>query len=529
MLQAWVLLQLTLWVTLIQAFYIFSDDSPDSPGSKRALEGPGPTIGQGISFPISGRVVKDVDDPDLRAARSAARLARKYASRGSGTSDLDRRANKYQFLTASTPTVPNSAGVNQEGSDLYYFITVGVGSEQKPFLMLLDSGAGTSWVMGSTCKSDPCSKHDSFGPSDSKTFQTDSKTFSINYGSGSVSGTLVKDTLSAAGLKVNMSFGLANVTSDDFNNFPFDGILGLSPTTGATDNFVQILKNTKALASNIFALSLSRTSDGPNTGEVTFGATNPAKYTGSIAYTATTDKGGDWAINMDGMGFDGKKADLPTRKTFIDTGTSFAFGPPSDVAALHKLIPGSTTSDQVKYQVPCTTTQSITVTFSGVAYEIAVQDWISGADSNGICTSHIYGHEVVQDAWLLGDIFLKNVYTVFDFDQSRIGFAKKPVVVPVSSTVASPAVSTVPAKTVTTDGKTTTVPATVITSPASSSPTTGIPGLSGHETAATAGGTAVPETTGKPVGPNQSSNGEQLESRNFVSIVCMVAIIAMVA
>jgi hypothetical protein len=385
--------------------------------------------------------------------------------------------------------------------------------------MLIDSGAGTTWVMGSTCQSTACGMHNSFGPSDSTTYTTTSKTFSINYGSGSVGGSLVQDTLNVAGMKTSMTFGVANKTSDDFVHFPFDGILGLSMNTGATDNFWQVLKQNKVLTSNIFGITLGRSSDGTNTGEITFGSTNPSRYTGSISYTnVSTAAGGDWAIPLGDMGYNGNSAKISGRLGYIDTGTSYAFGPAADVAAIHKLIPGANSTDGVTYTVPCSSNLAITVTFSGVTYNISSKDWLL---SNGnSCTSNIFGHEVVSGQWLFGDLFLKNVYTVFDADASRIGFAPK-----VASTASASSTTTG------TSGQST---ATTLASQVTGvSPTTTQPssmlGLSGHETSVTTG-TAVAATSGaSQTTATQASPGEQLDSNKYISILCIVAVIALVA
>lgn len=382
-------------------------------------------------------------------------------------------------------------GIDQDGTDFSYFIQAEFGPAKTPMLMLLDTGAGTTWVMGSDCASSACTMHNSFGPSDSKTLQTSDETFSIAYGSGTVAGNLASDSFTITpDLSLTMSFGIANTTSDDFTHFPFDGILGLSLREGATDNFWKTVESAKILAQNIFGVALWRDVDGgTNTGEIIFGATDSTKYIGSIAFTPVDSSAdGDWAIAMDDIGYSDIKAGITNRLAYIDTGTTYVFGPAADVATLHAKIPGAISLDGgVTYTVPCSSNQPLTVYFSGVAYSIASIDWLSPASTaGGNCTSNIYGHAVVANAWLLGDLFIKNVYAVFDVDRSRIGFA----------TQATAGVASAPGLTTPTSGSSNSGASSVTsvisaTMTLSSSSTSGgdddssLPGLSSHETAGT--------------------------------------------
>jgi hypothetical protein len=299
---------------------------------------------------------------------------------------------------------------------------VQLGSANTPLYMLLDTGAGQSWVMGTDCTSTPCLDHNSFGAPNSTTFKAiDGSSWSVKYGSGSCSGTYANDSLSFAGMTVPVTLGIANATSNEFNDFPMDGILGLAQDAGQYPNFIQSLVASKTLKANLFAVSLNRDVDGPNTGEITFGSPDSTKYTGNIDYSdVSANSQGDWAIPMDELGFNGNDAGITGKLAYIDTGTSYIFGPPTDVAQFHAIVPGAKSSDNYTYTVPCTTKTPLTFTFSGVTYDVSSEDWVSPM-ANGVCTSNVFGNDIVAGEWLLGDTFLKNVYAAFDIDGNRVG------------------------------------------------------------------------------------------------------------
>lgn len=370
---------------------------------------------------------------DEQVRHSVNKLNRKYnhASpvRGIARDSIEKRGgtNTYAVQTATTPAQTNSAGIDQDGTDFSYFAQVQFGSANTPLYMLLDTGASTSWVMGPSCASDACKSHDSFGAADSKTLTTTTNPFFVAYGAGNVSGILASDSVSIAGMKFQMTFGIANNTSDDFKYFPIDGILGLSLMKGSTPSFLDTLVASKAIKSNIFGISLNRASDGGNTGEINFGAVDSSKFTGNLNYVpVSANNAGDWAIPMANVGFGSNQAGVTGKLAYIDTGTSFIFAPPDQAAAFYAVVTGAkilSTGATVTYSVPCGTTTALTFTFGTTTYSVQAKDWIS-ASVNGVCTGNVFGRTIVADSWLLGDTFLKNVYAVFDVDQTRVGMCR---------------------------------------------------------------------------------------------------------
>ncbi|KAI1460871.1 hypothetical protein F4805DRAFT_465342 [Annulohypoxylon moriforme] len=435
--RALILFQLLLWVTGIHAFFQIPKNERSTGSAGLENRGLGDEAKLTKSNPQFGFVTFKLVPKQASVCRtSRSTLASKYGSKvpTRSTSNEDaallNRDNDYNVVSAVKPTASNAVGIDQDGTDYSYFIEANFGSEGKSMYMLVDTGASTTWVMGSGCTSSACTKHNTFGPNDSKTYNDTGSNYSVEYGSGEVSGHVISDSISIAGLKVTIPFGVANVTSDQFAQFPFEGILGLSMVP---NTWLAYVRDAKLIQSNVFGIALARNSDGANDGEIAFGGPNTAKFKGDISYTSI-QSGNSWAIPMDDVLYDGKSASVKGRQAYIDTGTTFVFGPPDDVKALYALVPGSKTTDKgTTYTVPCNSNASVSFSFSGQTWTASAKDFTSAPNSDGTCTGNVYGMEFVPGAWLLGDMFLKNVYSVFDVDQKRIeltmdiGFASRAV------------------------------------------------------------------------------------------------------
>jgi cathepsin D len=126
--------------------------------------------------------------------------------------------------------MPNAMAIDEDGQDLSYFSAVKFGSKGKDMWMLLDTGAANTWVMGSNCTTSACLAHDTFGGQDSSTLHVTTTPWSVSYGTGTVEGVTVTDTVAFANYSVGMGFGSATSASNEFNNYPMDGILGLGRT-----------------------------------------------------------------------------------------------------------------------------------------------------------------------------------------------------------------------------------------------------------------------------------------------------------
>lgn len=347
-------------------------------------------------------------------------------------SPLRSRQNAYNILNSNDPKHENSVAIDQDGGDLSYMVAVSFGDSKEEYHLLLDSAASNTWVMGQDCTTDSCKTHTLFGKGDSSTLKEDSTPFSVTYGTGSAAGTLATDTIHIGTLSPSLTFGLATNVSREFRSYPMDGILGIGRGTKTTDSIdapqvMDVLASDKLIGSKTYGIHLSRSRDGLADGELNLGSLNTDRYSGDINYIECVENDtGFWEIPITSAGVDNQDSGIQgSRTAIIDTGTSYILMPQSDAEALHKKIPGSQNTGETFF-VPCDTSAVMYFEFGTIKYNISTPDWRGGKVDSGLCRSNIVGRQTFSKSqWLVGDVFLKNVYSVFDFDKKSVGFGVK--------------------------------------------------------------------------------------------------------
>uniref|UniRef100_G1PM97 Peptidase A1 domain-containing protein n=1 Tax=Myotis lucifugus TaxID=59463 RepID=G1PM97_MYOLU len=109
-------------------------------------------------------------------------------------------------------------------------------------------------------------------------------------------------------------------------------------------------------------------------------------------------------------------------QAIMDTGTSLLIGPPDPILNILKSINAQTTSTG-EYIVSCDDVQSlpdIVFTINGVAYPVPASAYIRRGQTD-ICYSNLYIDTSGSfRPWVLGDVFLRLYFTVFDRANNRI-------------------------------------------------------------------------------------------------------------
>ena len=200
--------------------------------------------------------------------------------------------------------------------------------------------------------------------------------------------------------------------------------LGRQESVGDAPGLMEVMKDEELMKKNILGLNLQRSSDGATDGQITFGDIDDSKFSGEITYTDAVPKSKSslWEIPLDDALVGGKSVGIKGKNAVIDSGTSLILLPKSDAEALHSMIPDTQNSGQYFF-IPCSTDVEIQVVFSDTKFNISPKDYVGRpTNSQGLCYSNIVGRQILyENQWLMGDVFLKNVYAVFDFDEDRIG------------------------------------------------------------------------------------------------------------
>ncbi|KAM5319067.1 pepsin A [Glossophaga mutica] len=313
--------------------------------------------------------------------------------------------------------------------DMEYFGTIGIGTPPQEFTVIFDTGSSNLWVPSVYCSSPACYNHNLFNPQQSSTYQATSQTVSIAYGTGSMTGILGYDTVQVGGIAdTNQIFGLSETEPGSFLYYaPFDGILGLAypsiSSSGATPVFDNMWDQ-GLVSQDLFSVYLS--SNDQNGSVVMFGGIDSSYYTGNLNWVPLSSET-YWQITVDSITMNGEAiACSGGCQAIVDTGTSLLAGPTNAIANIQSDI-GASQDSNGQMVVSCSAIDSlpsIVFTINGIEYPLPPSAYV--LQSQQSCVSGFQGMNLPTasgELWILGDIFIRQYFTVFDRGNNQVGLA----------------------------------------------------------------------------------------------------------
>jgi Eukaryotic aspartyl protease len=208
----------------------------------------------------------------------------------------------------------------------------------------------------------------------------------------------------------------------------FDGILGLGFTSISVDHTVTVFENAmeqNVIDQPIFAFYLGDNSPG----ELTFGGYDPTKFTGDLI-TVPLLSATFWEIGLDAISA-GSYHSTPNQDgspitAIVDSGTSLLVGPRAQVKRLATAV-GAKASFTGQYTIDCTkldTIPDLVFTIQGMEFTLPGRSVILQMPK--ACVFAMMGMDFPKPGpqWILGDVFMREYYTVFHYLDQTISLAK---------------------------------------------------------------------------------------------------------
>jgi len=386
-------------------------------------------------------------------------------------------------LSKRPTTATASSSFDQTLTDqknFQYYGTISIGTPPQDFRVTFDTGSSNVAVASTFCVfCDAQFGKNGYDSRASSTYQKGGTELQLSYGSGSLVGfTAIDNIVLDQNVKVTGQMFVEVFSAQGFN---LDGIVGLAFQSISQGNIPTIFQN--AIAQNavdqpVFAFYLGDSAPG----EVTWGGYDSTKFTGQLAYvplySATY-----WEIVIDKVSIGSYQSasavvnsiNKPKGKTtkqkksnkrqrnqkwskkrkrnhqskqkkgkvlrrnlkkeknhssvitaVVDTGTSLLIGPANDVKAIANAVGATYQARTGFYMVDCSTVNSLpdlVFTIGGIDYPIPWQ-YATFSGGQNRCALGIQGMNGGPMDWILGDVFLRQYYAVFNYAQQTIGFAK---------------------------------------------------------------------------------------------------------
>ncbi|WVQ94938.1 hypothetical protein IAU59_002027 [Kwoniella sp. CBS 9459] len=314
--------------------------------------------------------------------------------------------------------------------DVLYYGNVGIGSPMQTLTVDFDTGSADLWlpVKCSNCQTPQ------FDSSRSSTYKPSGQSFSVEYGSGSVSGVLAQETVSLANTQISgQYFGAVSSESSDFQGNPNSGVLGMAfsaISSSGKPTYFENLISTKSVSSPLFGFHLTRRQ--AQGSQLCIGCYDSSKFTGGISWIPVISQT-YWSVSMTSFSANGGRSNALSSSLIgaVDTGTTLIYVPTAIADQFYSQIPGSSRADQYGsgfYQYPCKGSANVMLGFNGKSFALNPVDFNLGKTASGssMCVGAVLA---VSDGFpdnlaIVGDAFLKSWYSIYDYSNGvRVGLA----------------------------------------------------------------------------------------------------------
>lgn len=326
--------------------------------------------------------------------------------------------------------------------EFQFFGPVAIGSPPQDVMVCFDTGSSDLWVPGASCED--CAGEDRFHRSRSKTFETvahdGNDHFSVQYGSGTVSGVYGLDTVQLAGFTVDAAtVGVVTIEEKSMAKMKADGLLGMAfeglATFADPPLFFQLLQQYPDLVP-VFAFYLSPDPNS-NGSMLHIGGYDTAYMDEIEADWQITDVVPQyglwtfWRVELHAMHV-GKNGNTCSDGciAFVDSGTSL-IGIPSNLYLdfLYEVTSYAQSKGcycgfvQYGFQCFLCAPKDFPPIRLGIGHK---HYYILEGEDYTLCvglTCIVLVQPSGQDMWVLGDVFMKKFYSLYDVRNRQVGFA----------------------------------------------------------------------------------------------------------
>jgi hypothetical protein len=288
-----------------------------------------------------------------------------------------------------------------------------------------------------------CHSAASFDRSSSSTFKSAGTIVNLGYGTGSGKAERGWDTVALSGtgeISVKNQGILLMQGSMDFEGMQADGLLvryrqglGFSSLSDGEPTLVDNLKVQGAISKAVFAIYLNdidvpSQEDTPLESVISIGGWDLAKYARTdFTWVPVYASIGHWVVRLDGVSLGSDTLSQHAQPAIVDSGTSLLIVPSTQYARILQLICLNQNCANLGFlsgiYCPNGSSGFPDLIFLIEGHKFTIPSTLYLKEMGTTCVimiDEIQGLEL----WILGMVFMRGYYTVFDMEKPQIGFAR---------------------------------------------------------------------------------------------------------